>query len=282
MLHPPKRTINELSCEISIEIENLTHFKAFLTIAKKLGNRILVIENLDPKKKSALIQEKNSEKLVSPQIVCAESNTDIRDESDCEKFLLSALINEPTLLMLVSKKTIQENSIEKVKAQLANYRPHYDIISVYTTDDKVVKWAAHDRRVDFIVIDTFNYKIVDRALCSLIKQYNKSFEIRLSDIIDFTNPKSLSEAIRKGKKIFKVILDEKVSFVLTANPKKPTHMRSGDQLRALSSLCDVPYNKTRGSTNTIPLKIIAKNILKADEYYVIEGVREVKNDDNTC
>jgi RNase P/RNase MRP subunit p30 len=176
--------------------------------------------------------------------------------------------------ILISRKTLEEDSIENLKRKLSELRNEYEIIAVKTDDIKVLKWAAHDRRVDYISVDLMSSNLpIDKALCSLIKQHNKCFELILSPLLLSEN-KGISVAIRSGKKIFKLINSTNTQFILTMKPESCYKLRNGIQIRYLAQLLDVPFNRSKMSVFDNQLLIALKNVMKLDKSNLVDGIKE--------
>ena len=138
-----------------------------------------------------------------------------------------------------------------------------------------MKWAAHDRRIDYITIDLQKGSSqIDGALCSLMKQNNKSFEIMLFPLYSDNN-KDFSDVVRSGKKIMKLIISQNVPFIFTICPQSPLQLRTGKQLRFIGELLGVSFNKSKSSIFDYQLSVLVDNTIKLHENYVFEGVKEV-------
>ena len=118
-----------------------------------------------------------------------------------------------------------------------------------TNDKKVLKWAAQDRRIDYIVLDpSYNSQVIDKALCSVMKQSDKYFEFTFSPIFKAKTEKELSIVIRNSKKMLKLIKLSKVPFIFSVNPSTPYQLRNSSQMRYMGEFLDIPYNKTKKNT----------------------------------
>ncbi|MHA1816516.1 MAG: RNase P subunit p30 family protein, partial [Candidatus Heimdallarchaeaceae archaeon] len=178
------------------------------------------------------------------------------------------------MLVLVTRKTIVENSIENLKRKLSELRSEYEIIAVKSDDIKVLKWAAHDRRVDYISVDFMsNHLSIDKALCSLVKQHNKCFELILSPLLSKDN-KEISAAIRFGKKTFKIISSTNTQFILSMKPESCYQLRNGIQIRYLAQLLDIPFNRSKKNVFDNQLLIALKNTIKLDKSNLVDGIKE--------
>ncbi|MBY9000918.1 MAG: hypothetical protein KGD64_08400 [Candidatus Heimdallarchaeota archaeon] len=267
-----------ISCENYVSTSNINNLELFSRITKKLKISLLVIEDLDIENRNNLISSAATEDyfLTSLTNICHNVMNEERNLVDLKQIVRDEIISKHfNLRVIISRKTLEEDSIEKLKKKLSEIREKYEIIAVKSNDIKVLKWAAHDRRVDYIVVDLLSEQIpIDKALCSLMKQHKKSFELILSPLL-LKDSKRMSVAIRIGKKIFKLINSTNTPFILTMKPDSCFHMRNGIQIRYLAELIDIPFNKSKNCVFDDQLSISLRNSLKLEDSHVVEGIREV-------
>ena len=239
---------------------------------------LLVVENFTLENRDNLISSAASEGHFFNSLtnICHTVVAEERNLIDLKQIVRDEIVSKAfTSSVIVSRKTLKESSIEKLKQKLSENREKYEIIAVESNDLKILKWAAHDRRVDYIVVDFLSDQMpIDKALCSLMKQHNKYFELVLSPLLLKDN-RQMSTAIRIGKKISKLICSTNTPFILTMKPDSCFQMRNGIQLRYLAQLIDIPYNKSRNCIFNHQLSISTKNSLKLDDSNIVDGIREV-------
>jgi RNase P/RNase MRP subunit p30 len=266
-----------LSCENYASADNLRNLKLFSKIVKTLKINLFSIDDFSLDRLNELITSGEAKEY------SVTSLTEIYNKTVGEKFDLLNLkqIISDTIIsakfdthILISRKTLEEDSIESLKRKLSKLRDKYEIIAVKSDDIKVLKWAAHDRRVDYISVNlTSNNLPIDKALCSLMKQHNKCFELILSPLL-LSDNKGVSIAIRTGKKIFKIIGSTNTQFVLTMKPESCYQLRNGIQIRYLAQLLDIPFNRSKMSVFDNQLLIALKNTMKLDKSNIVDGIRE--------
>lgn len=270
---------NFLTCENYIPFNEKNILENFFNIAYILKIPLLVADNLSIQKRDKLLQnleikdfrvttsDNFYEKLKSKNLIFHQLKIAYKDH------LFS---NDIFQSLLVSRKTINENSIEEIKQKLPNLRNQYEIISLYSDNQNILKWAAQDSRIDYITIEILeNSSFIDRALCSITKQNNKPFEIVLSPLITVQYEKKLSEILRKGKKLLQLFISTNAPFIFTMKPKIPFNLRTGSQMRLLGELLGSSYNRTKISVFDKQLDILIGNTIRLDESYVVEGLKEV-------
>ena len=276
-----KNKFSILSCENFIEVKDNDRLLEFIDISKKLGIKLLGIENYERKKIDKFIQEKikdSREKVkaissIFPQIQKCET------DDDRIKCAVKEIRNSQNTTFLFSRKTLRGESIVNLKNELNKYRKKFEVISVVSNNLEVAKWATHDRRVDYLTIDISNKKAVDEGLISLAKQHNLTFELCLDHLFQSNDTKQLSSTIRSAKKITNLIA-KKNKFILTVRPKTPYHLRTSQQLRYLGELIGIPFNKSKNAVFNEQLTILISNLTRQSEKYVFDGIEIVgeKND----
>ncbi len=268
-----------LTCENYVPFNEVNIMRNFFKIAYDLKIPLVVIDNMSIQERTIFLQNldpENSIVTTSQQIydsLKTENITTNQLKTAYTKFIYS---NESLKCLIVTRKTLTGNSIEKIKQQLGSFRYQYEIISFYSDDQTALKWAAQDRRIDYITIEILgNSKSIDQALCSVVKQKSKCFEIIISPLINAKSDRELSEVLRKGRKLMQLITSTNTPFIFTMKPKSPLQLRTGSQMRLLGGLLEVSYNKTKESIFGKQLEILIANTIKLHESYIFEGVKEV-------
>jgi len=267
-----------LSCENYLSADNLRNLKLFTKIVKSLRINLFAVDdyNLDSVSKLISSEEAKEYSVTSLVEMCNKTVGKKFDLIDYKQIIRDAIISVKfDTSILISRKTLEEDSIENLKRKLSELRDKYEIIAVKSDDIKVLKWAAHDRRVDYISVDLIsNHLPIDTALCSLMKQHNKCFELILSPLL-LSDNKGVSVAIRLGKKIFKLISSTNIQFILTMKPETCYQLRNGIQIRYLAQLLDIPFNKSKMSVFDTQLLIALKNTMKLNKSNLVAGIKEV-------
>ncbi len=269
---------NFLTCENYISLNDLDQIDNYLEIANKLNISVIVLDAVSIKKRKLLLESAVSEKFtfISPISIYDLFKFQEGDSEKLNKNISYFLNSDKELKFIVTtRKTICEDSVDKIKKQLSSIRNQYDIISLYSKNKNTLKWAAQDERLDYITVEILdNSEYIDQSLCSVVKQNNKRFEIVLSSLINAPDDKAISEVFRKGKKLMKIINSTKAPFIFTMKAKSPLELRSGSQMRLLGSLLDCSYNKTKNSVFEKQLEVIFNNAAKLHKSYIVKGIRE--------
>ncbi len=247
-------------------------------MALKLKISLLIIDDFSISDKEKFIQsfEKESFQFLSLQEIYEELKKNTFSFDDISKQIKLLYQEKEKSIVIGSRKTIEEGTIASIKKFLSEFRKQYEIICLKSNDKKVLKWAAQDRRIDYIVLDaSYNSQIIDKALCSVMKQSNKYFEFVFSALFEAKNEKELSTVIRNSKKMLKIIKSYNVPFVFSMNPSTPYQLRNSSQIRFLGEFLNIPYNKTKNNTYDYQFSNLIKNVIKLDDSYLFEGVRGI-------
>jgi RNase P/RNase MRP subunit p30 len=270
---------NFFTCENYLPFCDTDVLTKFLEIAYKLKINLLIIDDLSIKKRDAYLEALNLKEIppISSQMIYERfKDTAFTSEKLKDSFKNFLYSGDCPRSILATRKTIRENSIEKIKKQLGSVRSQYEIISLLSSDRNTLKWAAQDRRIDYITIEILeNSACIDQSLCSVVKQNNKSLEIVLSPILKAKNDRELSDVLRKGKKVMRLINSTNTPFVYTMKPESPLELRTNSQMRLLGGLLDIPYNQSKNYVFETQLKILITNTMKLHDSHIFEGVREV-------
>jgi len=265
---------NSLTCENYLPQDAMDNINEYLGIANNLRISILIFDDLTIKQRDSFLNSESSKNfsLKSAQQIYSDIRTDAITLEEL-KPVFKELLHSNTIL--VSRKTIHETSVDKVKKQLGSIRNQYEIITLFSTSKNTLKWAAQDRRLDYITVDLLeNVEFIDQALCSVIKQNNKKIEIILSTLLKANNERELSEALRKGKKLMNIIVSTNTPFIFTMKPNSNLELRAGSQMRLLGNLLGINYNMTKSCVFEKQLQVIIENLMKLHDSFVFEGIKE--------
>jgi RNase P/RNase MRP subunit p30 len=267
------------SSENFISLNQTSSIESFYETAYQLSISILFFENITMNERDTKILDYKSSSfdVLKPNSLIEK----FKDEHFSNERLkvgfyqyISTIERKP--IVVATRKTLSILSKDDLMRNLVNSRRKHEIISIRSKDKDLLKWAAKDRRIDYVIIDLQDKPdTIDKALCSLIKQNNKCFEIILSPLLVPSDNKSFSSMIRTGKKVMKLILSLNVPFIFTMNPQIPLHMRTGKQMRYIGELIGTPFNKSRNAVFDYQLSTLIDNTIKLHENYVFEGVKEV-------
>jgi len=88
-------------------------------------------------------------------------------------------------LIIVRKKVIAESNKRSFLNALKGVRQEKVLVSVKPLSVDVARTAAHDSRVDTIIIDRDTAEFIDKAQLSLMKQFSKPLELPLREYLSY-------------------------------------------------------------------------------------------------
>jgi len=94
-----------------------------------------------------------------------------------------ALNTKDAELTIVGKVVLAESSKDELLRKLRGIRSKRVVVSVKPLSVEVARLAAHDGRVDTIIIDSDTLHYIDKAQLNLMKQFFKPLELPINDFI---------------------------------------------------------------------------------------------------
>ncbi len=268
----------QLSFESNVSLIGGFTILDYIEIANITKIPIMAIDNLTIDERNKLIDDASISKfsLVSPthmyDLYCDTSYNLEQAITVLRNRLIDMDSNQH---IIVTRKNISGKNIDEIKRNLPKIRFQYELIGIFSETKNILKWAANDRRIDFFAVDlSSNISSVDAALCSLIKQNNKFVELSLASLLTSCDDKEFSQSLRNGKKLMKLLIQNRIPFIFSMNPKSPLHLRNGSQMRFLGELLGVSYNQTKKAVFENQFSALISNIIKLHDSSIFEGVKE--------
>ncbi|MHA1219139.1 MAG: RNase P subunit p30 family protein [Candidatus Heimdallarchaeaceae archaeon] len=268
----------QLSFESNVSLIDGSTVLDFIEIANITKIPIMAVNNLTIDERNKLIDDASISKfsLVSPahmyNLYCDTSYNLEQAITVLRNHLLDMDSNQH---IIVTRKNISGKNIDEIKRNLPTIRFQYELIGIFSETKNILKWAANDRRIDFFAVDlSSNISSIDAALCSLIKQNNKFVELSLASLLTSGDDKKFSQSLRNGKKLMKLLIQNRIPFIFSMNPKSPLHLRNGSQMRFLGELLGVSYNQTKNTVFENQFSALISNIIKLHDSSIFEGVKE--------
>jgi len=268
----------QLSFESNVSLIDGSTVLDFIEIANITKIPIMAVNNLTIDERNKLIDDASISKfsLVSPahmyNLYCDTSYNLEQAITVLRNHLLDMDSNQH---IIVTRKNISGKNIDEIKRNLPTIRFQYELIGIFSETKNILKWAANDRRIDFFAVDlSSNISSIDAALCSLIKQNNKFVELSLASLLTSSDDKKFSQSLRNGKKLMKLLIQNRIPFIFSMNPKSPLHLRNGSQMRFLGELLGVSYNQTKNTVFENQFSALISNIIKLHDSSIFEGVKE--------
>ncbi len=268
----------QLSFESNVSLIDGSTILDFIEIANIINIPIMAVDNLTIDERNKLIDDASISRfsLVSPaHMYNLHCNTSYNLEQAITVLRNHLSDMDSNQHIIVTRKNLSGKNIDEIKRNLPKIRFQYELIGIFSETKNILKWAAHDRRIDFFAVDlSSNISSIDAALCSLIKQNNKFVELSLASLLTSGDDKEFSQSLRNGKKLMKLLLQNRTPFIFSMNPKSPLHLRNGSQMRFLGELLGVSYNQTKKAVFENQFSALISNIIKLNDSSIFEGVKE--------
>ena len=268
----------QLSFESNVSLIGGSTILDFIEIANITKIPIMAVDSLTIDERNKLIDDASISKfsLVSPahmyNLYC---NTSYNLEQAITVLRNHLSDMDSNQHIIVTRKNVSGKNIDEIKRNLPKIRFQYELIGILSETKNILKWAAHDRRIDFIAVNlSANISSIDAALCSLIKQNNKFVELSLAFLLTSGDDKEFSQSLRNGKKLMKLLIQNRIPFIFSMNPKSPLHLRNGSQMRFLGELLGVSYNQTKKAVFENQFSALISNIIKLHGSSIFDGVKE--------
>ena len=123
---------NFLTCENYISLEDENQIVNFIKIAEKLNISILTLDGVSIEKRNAIIESSQVKRdsLISPASLYDLNTIGLKITQEIQETIKKFLYtSDEQKYLLVSRKTINENSVDKIRKQLGSIRNQYDIIT---------------------------------------------------------------------------------------------------------------------------------------------------------
>jgi len=174
----------------------------------------------------------------------------------CEKFSGRPGEVAERSVSVVSKVVISASSVGELKEALGRVEYRESVVAVYPESVEVARWAAHDSRVDVILLAPGNIKVFDKKQFNTMKYYSKPLEIRIPHLLY-----SSSEVKGYFYRRLNMLVRSRVGFALGTSASSLYELiHPIVVIKALKTLYDVPEKVTLLALTDIPRQIILRKI----------------------
>lgn len=174
----------------------------------------------------------------------------------CEKFIGRLSDVSERGISVVSKVVIGASDIGDLKEALGRVEYRESVVAVHPESVEVARWAAHDSRVDVILLTPSNIKVFDKKQFNTMKYYGKPLEIRIPHLL-YSSSEVKSHFYRR----LNMLVRFKVGFTLGTSVNSLYELLHPlVAIKALKTLYDVPEKVTLLALTDIPRQIIFRKI----------------------
>lgn len=161
-------------------------------------------------------------------------------------------------LIIVKKTVITAEKRSELRQKLQGIKNRAVIVSVKPLSIEVARMAAHDRRVDTIIIDKDSLYYIDKAQINMMKQFSKPLELPLSDFLR-TSKKYQSMIYRR----INLFLRKNVPLIISSHAERISELLNPIGTIYLSRmLFDIDAKQALLYLTTFPRELIVANGVK--------------------
>ncbi len=161
-------------------------------------------------------------------------------------------------VLLVSKIVVSAKRKKELKKKLEGIKTRSVLVGVRPLSIEVARMAAHDKRIDTIIIDDETLYYIDKTQIHVMKYYRKPLELPLSVF--------LSLSTRKKAMIYrriKLYIDNNMPLLVSSMSKTWSELYEPISLiYLLKELFEMPLKEALLTLTNYPLEILASNGVK--------------------
>ena len=220
-----------------------------------------------------IINKLNLYKFVGFHIIFVEYNFDFN--FDYRDHLNK--IQKLTTLKLIGKISFQPASVNDLKDKLQKAQKYKDfVISIISNNKDILTFAAKDSRVDIISFTRIeNIKKLTPGIISLLKQFNKFFEISIIDVLN-TNKNNRSRVFREIYKILNLVHNNMEILLFGGSESENFHIRGPREIISIfHSIFNLNIAKSKRIVRENPSQLIKRLISRNNPNNLQSGVKVV-------
>ena len=220
-----------------------------------------------------IINKLNIYKFVGFQVIFIEYNFDFNFEyrTHLNK------IQKMTSLKLIGKIAFHPTSVSDLKNKLQKVQKYKDFaISIISKNKDILTFAAKDSRVDIISFTRIeNIKNLTPGLISLLKQFNKFFEISIIDVLN-TYYNNRSRVFREIYKILNLVHNNMEILLFGGSEDENFHIRGPREIISIfHSIFNLNIAKAKRMVRENPSQLIERLISRNNRNKLQSGVEIV-------
>ncbi|MFW9843416.1 MAG: RNase P subunit p30 family protein [Candidatus Thorarchaeota archaeon] len=181
-------------------------------------------------------------------------------------------------LQLYNRIILHGKSINSVRKQIDKVRRKALIVSVPLRSIEVTNWAAEDKRVDLLTVDsTQDIRLRDTTahLASLAKT---CLEVQIAPLLK-SSGLARSKILKSYRESVSTAMDAGMDVVLTSGAIHPIGLRSSVAMAHVGILLGMDRSYADRAVGSIPMSIIEENTRKLQPGFVSSGVEILQKGD---
>ncbi|TFG29559.1 hypothetical protein EU528_09520 [Candidatus Thorarchaeota archaeon] len=181
-------------------------------------------------------------------------------------------------LYVYSRVILHGKNINSVRKQIDNVRRKAMIVSVPLRNIEVANWAAEDKRVDLLTVDSTQDERLRDTTARLASTTNTYLEIQIAPLLKSTGL-NRSKILKSYRESVRTATDAGMDVVLTSGAIQSMGLRSSVALAHIGILLGMERAYADSAVSSLPISIIEKNMKKLQPGFISNGVEIVHKGD---
>ena len=173
--------------------------------------------------------------------------------------------------MVYSRVILHGKSINSVRKQIDKIRRKTMIVSVPLKSIEVTNWAAEDKRVDLLTVDSTQENRLRDTTAHLASISNTILEIQIAPLLKSTGL-NRSKILKIYRESITTAMDAGMDVVLTSGAIHPMGLRSSVAMAHIGILLGMNRAYADSAVSDFPKSIIERNMRKLQPSFVSSGV----------
>jgi len=174
-------------------------------------------------------------------------------------------------LQVCNRIILHGKSINSVRSQIDKIRRKAMIVSVPLRSIDVINWAAEDKRVDLLTVDsTLDNRLRDTT-SRLAAAGNTYLEIQIAPLLK-SSGLTRSKILKSYRESVSTAMDAGMGVVLTSGAIHPMGLRSSVAMAHIGILLGMDRAYADSAIGSLPWSIIERNMKKLQPGFVSNGV----------
>ena len=174
-------------------------------------------------------------------------------------------------MMVYSRVILHGKSVNSVRKQIDKTRRKSMIVSVPLKSIEITNWAAEDKRVDILTVDSTHENRLRDTTARLASISNTSLEIQIAPLLK-SSGLNRSKILKLYRESVSTAMDAGMNVILTSGAIHPMGLRSSVAMAHIGILLGMDRAYADNAVSNFPKSIIERNMKKLQSGFVSSGV----------
>lgn len=174
-------------------------------------------------------------------------------------------------MMVYSRVILHGKSVNSVRKQIDKTRRKSMIVSVPLKSIEITNWAAEDKRVDILTVDSTHENRLRDTTARLASISNTSLEIQIAPLLK-SSGLNRSKILKLYRESVSTAMDAGMNVILTSGAIHPMGLRSSVAMAHIGILLGMDRAYADNAVSNFPKSIIERNMKKIQPGFVSSGV----------